>query len=51
MSTLDIFLPLGAMYLAFWLWYGGNGKPMSKEAIEDGLRALQATDGSEHGQG
>ena len=48
MSTLVIFLPLGAIYLAFWLWYGGNGKPMSKEDIEEGLRTLQATDKSEH---
>jgi len=50
MSSLVISLLLGAIYLAFWLWYGGNGKPMSKEAIEEGLRTLQATDPSEHGQ-
>ncbi|APW43034.1 hypothetical protein [Rhodoferax saidenbachensis] len=47
-ASLCIALPLAALYLAFWLWYGGNGKPMTAEEKEAALRALQATDDSDH---
>lgn len=43
-------LPLVALYIAFLVWYGGNGKPMTPEEINDGLRELLATDSSEHGK-
>ncbi len=41
-------LPLAALYIAFLIWYGGNGKPMTADEISTGLRELQATDTSEH---
>jgi hypothetical protein len=41
---LSVFLPLSMLYLAFWLWYGGNGQPMSREEIEDALQKLRSTD-------
>mgnify|MGYP000364290104 FL=1 len=41
---LSVFLPLLMLYLAFWLWYGGNGQPMSREEIEDALQKLRSTD-------
>ena len=44
-----IALPLAALYAAFLIWYGGNGKPMTTNEISAGLRELQATDTSEHG--
>lgn len=47
--TLAIALPL-MLYVAFWLWWGGNGRPLSPDELEEGLRRLQATDTSEHGQ-
>jgi hypothetical protein len=47
---LSIALPLVLFYLAFWHWWGGNGTPMTKQEMEDGLAALQATDTSEHGK-
>lgn len=40
---LAIFLPLGLLYLAFWLWYGGHGRPMSPEEIEAALHQLRTT--------
>jgi len=40
--------PLLAIYLAFWFWYGGNGRPMTSDEIEAGLRELAATDSSGH---
>lgn len=43
-----IALPLAAIYTAFLIWYGGNGKPMTADEISAGLRDLQATDTSEH---
>jgi len=45
---LAIGIPLLAIYLAFWFWYGGNGRPMSRDEIEAGLRELAATDSSGH---
>jgi hypothetical protein len=41
---LSVFLPLLMLYLAFWLWYGGNGQPMSREEIEVALQKLRSTD-------
>jgi hypothetical protein len=49
-ASLCIAMPLAALYLAFWLWYGGNGKPMTPEEKEAALRTLQATDDSGHNQ-
>lgn len=45
-----IALPLLALYIAFLLWYGGNGKPMGAEEIATRLRQLEETDPSEHGK-
>ena len=47
---LIVVLPLAALYGLFHVWYGGNGQPMSAKEIEEGLRTLQTTDTSEHGQ-
>lgn len=46
MSTqaLAVALPLALVYLAFWLWYGGNGQRMSAQEIEEALHKLQSTD-------
>ncbi len=41
---LAIFLPLVLLYLAFWLWYGGNGQRMSPEEIEEALNQLRSSD-------
>jgi hypothetical protein len=41
---LSVFLPLALVYLAFWLWYGGNGQRMSPEEIEAALHQLRSTD-------
>jgi hypothetical protein len=41
-STLMVILPLAALYVAFLLWYGGRGKPMSREEIEQLLAPLRA---------
>lgn len=43
LHMLAIFLPLGLLYLAFWLWYGGHGRPMSPEEIEAALHQLRTT--------
>lgn len=43
---ITIALPLLAIYVAFVVWYGGNGKPMSAEEKEAALRTLAATDAS-----
>lgn len=43
-QLLATFGPLVLMYLAFWLWYGGNGRPMSTEEIEEALNKLRSTD-------
>lgn len=42
-----IALPLAALYIAFLIWYGGNGGPMTADEVSTGLRELQATDTSE----
>lgn len=47
---LAIALPLLLVYAAFWFWWGGKGRPMSPQEIEEGLQQLQATDTSEHGR-
>ncbi len=39
-----IFVPLALLYLVFWLWYGGNGQPMSPQEIEEALHKLRSTD-------
>jgi hypothetical protein len=49
-AWIVIALPLAALYAAFLIWYGGNGKPMSTDEINAGIRELQATDPSEHGK-
>ena len=49
-TWMTIALPLAALYVAFLIWYGGNGKPMTPDEISAGLRELQATDTSEHGK-
>jgi hypothetical protein len=41
-----IFAPLALLYLVFWLWYGGNGRPMSSQEIEEALHKLRSTDPS-----
>lgn len=41
---LVTFGPLVLLYLVFWLWYGGNGRPMSTEEIEDALNKLRSND-------
>ncbi|MDT8991695.1 hypothetical protein RQP54_12565 [Curvibacter sp. APW13] len=46
---LAIALPL-LLFVAFWFWWGGNGKPLSPDELEQGLQQLQATDTSEHGR-
>lgn len=48
--ALVIALPLLLLYLAFWLWWGGRGRPMGAQEIEEGLVQLQASDTSGHGQ-
>jgi hypothetical protein len=40
---LAIALPLVLLYLAFWLWYGGNGQRMSSEEIEEALNQLRSS--------
>ncbi len=37
-------MPLALLYLVFWLWYGGNGQPMSPQEIEEALHKLRSTD-------
>jgi hypothetical protein len=39
-----IFVPLALLYFVFWLWYGGNGQPMSPQEIEEALHKLRSTD-------
>lgn len=41
---LVTFGPLVLLYLVFWLWYGGNGRPMSTVEIEEALNKLHSTD-------
>jgi len=40
-STLMVILPLAALYVAFLVWYGGRGKPMSRDEIERLLAPLR----------
>jgi hypothetical protein len=40
-STLMVILPLAALYGAFLLWYGGRGKPMSRDELERLLAPLR----------
>ena len=47
---ITVALPLIALYIVFWVWYGGNGKPMTPDEISAGLLKLQATDTSNHGK-
>jgi hypothetical protein len=49
-TWMTVALPLAALYIAFLVWYGGNGKPMTPDEINAGLLELQATDTSEHGK-
>ena len=39
---LALALPLAALYLLFLAWYGGRGRPLSAEEVEDSLRQLGA---------
>jgi hypothetical protein len=41
-STLMVALPLTALYAAFLLWYGGRGRPLTREEIESCLAPLRA---------
>lgn len=41
-STLTVVLPLATLYAAFLLWYGGRGKPLTREEIEGFLAPLRA---------
>jgi len=41
---LAIALPLVLLYVAFWLWYGGNGQRMSPGEIEEALHQLRSSD-------
>ena len=50
-TWMTIALPLAALYIAFLVWYGGNGRPMTADEIDAGLRELLATDTSEHAKG
>ena len=47
---ITIALPLTAVYIAFLVWYGGNGTPMTQDEIGKGLRELQTTDTTDHGK-
>ena len=41
-STLMVVLPLVALYVAFLAWYGGRGKPLTRDEIETLLAPLRA---------
>ena len=45
---ITIVLPLAALYIAFLVWWGGNGKPMTQDEKDAAIRTLQATDDSDH---
>ena len=49
-STLIVILPLAALYVAFLLWYGGRGKPMSRDEIERLLAPLRERAHDERGR-
>jgi len=42
---LHVVLPLAALYAAFLLWYGGSGRPLTREEIEGYLAALRRNAG------
>jgi hypothetical protein len=41
-STLTVVLPLAALYVAFLIWYGGRGRPLSREEVAALLAPLRA---------
>ncbi len=43
-TLLTICLPLALVYVVFWIWYGGNGQPMSPDEINEALHKLRSTD-------
>jgi hypothetical protein len=45
---ITIVLPLAALYIAFLVWWGGNGKPMTQDEKDAAIRTLQATNDSDH---
>jgi len=47
-SMLYVVLPLAALYAVFLVWYGGSGRPLTREEIDSYLAALRrnAGDGS-----
>jgi len=47
-GTWLVVVPLLLLYIAFWIWWGGNGQPMTTEELDQGLRELEATDASAH---
>jgi hypothetical protein len=47
---VGILLAVGALYGAFLLWYGGRGKPLSPDEIEDRLRQLAERNQDPQGQ-
>jgi len=49
-STLIVILPLAALYVAFLLWYGGRGKPMSRDEVERLLAPLRERAHDERGR-
>lgn len=47
-STFAIALPLVAIYVLFWLWWGGSGKPLSQEEKDALLHQLTPANPTEH---
>jgi hypothetical protein len=47
-SMLYVVLPLAALYTVFLVWYGGSGRPLTREEIDGYLAALRrnANEGS-----
>lgn len=41
-SLISVVLPLAVLYIAFLLWYGGRGKPLTREEIDGYLEELRA---------
>lgn len=45
-ATLMIWLAaLALLYIAFWVWYGGNGRPLTPSEYEDLLARIEETYG------
>ena len=40
-STMVIVAVLAVLYLIFLLWYGGRGKPLAPDEVEDLLRQMR----------